>query len=56
MRTSVRHFTRTVDGWFRQSAVALPMRTRQRLIFLTLGILLSGSLALRRIAPAPRRT
>jgi hypothetical protein len=52
MRTSVRHFTRTVDGWFRQSAVALPMRTRQRLIFLTLGILLSGSLVLRRMASA----
>ena len=41
---------------FRQSAVAPPMQTRQRLIVLTLGIVRSGSLALRRIAPAPRRT
>jgi hypothetical protein len=53
---SVRHSPRTADEWFRQSAVAPPMQTRQRLIVLTLGIVRSGSLALRRIAPAPRRT
>ena len=49
---SVRHFPPAVDGWFRQSAVAPPMQTRQRLAFLTPGILLSGAPVLHRIASA----
>ncbi len=49
---SVCHFPPAVDGWFRQSAVAPPMQTRQRLAFLTPGILLSGAPVLHRIASA----
>lgn len=50
MHTSIRHFTRAVDSLFRRSRVTMPHRTRQRLVVLTLRILLSGSLVLRRMA------
>jgi hypothetical protein len=50
MRTSIRHFSSAVERLLTLSAVDLPRRTRQRLIFLLLGILLSGTLVLRRIA------
>jgi hypothetical protein len=50
MRTSIRHFSSAVERLLTLSAVDLPRRTRQRLRFLLLGILLSGTLVLRRIA------
>lgn len=50
MATSIRHFIRAVDSLFCQSMGDMPQRTRQRLVFLTLSILLSGSLVLRRMA------
>lgn len=50
MPTSIRQFTRAVDSLFRRSRVTMPHRTRQRLVVLTLRILLSGSLVLRRMA------
>lgn len=50
MRVSIRHFTTAVEQLLTTSAVDLPLRTRQRLIFFILGILLSGTLVLRRIA------
>lgn len=50
MRTSIRHFTAAVEQLLTMSDVDLPRRTRQRLIFFILGILLSGTLVLRRIA------
>jgi hypothetical protein len=50
MRTSIRHLTQSVETLLTASAVELPRRTRVRLIFFILGILLSGSLVLRRIA------
>lgn len=50
MRNSIRHFSTAVDQLLTTSVVALPLRTRQRLIFFVLGILLSGSLVLRRMA------
>jgi hypothetical protein len=50
MRTSIRHFSKAVDGLLTSSDVALPQRTRMRLVFLMIGILLSGTLVLRRIA------
>jgi len=52
MTTSIRHFIRAVDSLFRRSMGDIPQRTRQRLVFLTLSILLSGSLTLRRMAGA----
>lgn len=50
MRTSIRYFTHPVETLLTDSAVDLPRRQRQRLIFFILGILLSGTLVLRRIA------
>jgi hypothetical protein len=50
MRTSIRHFTSAVEQLLTTSAVDLPLRTRQRLLFFIVGILLSGTLVLRRIA------
>jgi len=50
MRTSIRSFTQSVETLLTASAVDLPRRTRQRLIFFIVGILLAGSLVLRRIA------
>lgn len=50
MRTSIRHFSTAVEPLLTTSAVALPIRTRQRLIFFVVGILLSGTLVLRRMA------
>jgi hypothetical protein len=50
MRTSIRHFSSAVERLLTLSAVDLPRRTRQWLICLLLGILLSGTLVLRRIA------
>jgi hypothetical protein len=50
MRSSIRAFTRSVETLLTLSAVDLPRRTRQRLLFFIVGILLSGSLVLRRIA------
>src|SRR5689334_22719743 len=50
MRTSIRHFTHSVETLLSASEVALPRRTRVRLTFFILGILLAGSLVLRRIA------
>lgn len=50
MKTSIRHFQRAVEALLTASDVALPSRTRARLSFFILGILLSGSLVLRRIA------
>jgi len=50
MRTSIRHFTRSVETLLIASAVDLPKRTRARLLFFILGILLAGSVVLRRIA------
>jgi len=50
MRTSIRHLTQSVETLLTASELALPRRTRQRLTFFILGILLSGSLVLRRIA------
>ena len=50
MRTSIRHLTQSVETLLTSSAVELPRRTRQRLLFFIVGILLSGSLVLRRIA------
>ena len=50
MCTSIRHFTRSVETLLLSSAVELPVRTRARLLFLIVGLLLSGSLVLRRIA------
>lgn len=50
MPQSIRHLTRAVETLLTRSAVDLPIRTRQRLIFFILGILLSGTLVLRRIA------
>lgn len=50
MRTSIRHFQTAVDQLLTESAVDLPQRTRQRLVFFIVGILLSGTLVLRRIA------
>jgi len=50
MRTSIRHLTQSVETLLTLSTVDLPRRTRQRLIFFILGILLAGSLVLRRIA------
>jgi hypothetical protein len=55
MCTSVRHFTWAVDGYFRQSAVALPLQTRQCLVFLTLSIC-SVACSHRAGWSAPRRT
>ena len=50
MHHSIRHLTRSVETLLLESTVELPRRTRQRLLFFILGILLSGSLVLRRIA------
>jgi hypothetical protein len=50
MATSRRSFIRTVDSLFRQSMSDMPQRTRQRVVVLTLSILCSGSLTLRRMA------
>ncbi|NWF79329.1 MAG: hypothetical protein HXY37_04675, partial [Chloroflexi bacterium] len=50
MRTNIRHFSSAVERLLTTSAVALPLRTRQRLLFFVLGILLSGTLVLRRMA------
>lgn len=50
MRTSIRHFQRAVEALLTSSDVALPTRTHARLVFFVLGILLSGTLVLRRIA------
>jgi hypothetical protein len=50
MRTSIRQLTRSVETLLLTSAVDLPHRTRQRLLFFIVGVLLSGSLVLRRIA------
>jgi hypothetical protein len=50
MSHSIRHFTRAVETLLTSSGVDLPRRTRQRLLFFVLGILLSSSLVLRRIA------
>jgi Transposase DDE domain len=50
MRTSIRHLSQSVERLLTASAVDLPRRTRQRLLFLIVGLLLSGSLVLRRIA------
>jgi hypothetical protein len=50
MRTSIRHLSSAVEHLLTTSAVELPRRTRQRLLFLLLEILLSGTLVLRRIA------
>lgn len=50
MRTSIRHLSSAVERLLTLSDVDLPRRTRQRLLFLVLGILLSGTLVLRRIA------
>jgi hypothetical protein len=50
MRTSIRHLTQSVETLLTASAVDLPRRTRQRLIFFIVGILLASSLVLRRIA------
>jgi hypothetical protein len=49
-RCSIRHRSSAVERLLTLSAVDLPRRTRQRLICLLLGILLSGTLVLRRIA------
>jgi len=50
MRTSIRYLSQSVETLLTTSAVDLPRRTRQRLIFFIVGILLAGSLVLRRIA------
>lgn len=50
MRTSIRHFTQSIETLLLTSAVDLPRRARVRLLFFIVGILLSGSLVLRRIA------
>jgi hypothetical protein len=50
MRTSIRYLTQSVETLLTASAVDLPRRTRQRLIFFIVGILLASSLVLRRIA------
>ena len=50
MRTSIRYLSQSVETLLTASAVDLPSRTRQRLLFFIVGILLSGSLVLRRIA------
>lgn len=50
MRPSIRAFSTAVEHLLTTSAVALPIRTRQRLIFFVMGILLSGTLVLRRMA------
>lgn len=50
MQPSIRHFTRAVETLLDRSAVDLPRRTRHRLLFFIVGILLSGTLVLRRIA------
>jgi hypothetical protein len=50
MRTSIRSFTQSVETLLTASALDLPRRTRQRLVFFILGILLAGSLVLRRMA------
>lgn len=50
MRTSIRYFTQSVETLLTSSAVDLPRRTRQRLLFFSVGILLASSLVLRRIA------
>jgi len=52
MATSIRSFIRAVASLFRQSMGDMPQRTCQREVFLTLSILLSGSLTLRRMASA----
>lgn len=50
MTTSIHHFIQAVDSLFRRSIGDTPQRTRQRPVLLTLSILLSGSLTLRRMA------
>jgi hypothetical protein len=50
MRTSIRALNQSVETLLTESALDLPRRTRQRLIFFIVGILLAGSLTLRRIA------
>jgi hypothetical protein len=50
MPRSIRQFAQAVESLLTSSEVALPVRTRQRLVFFILGILLSGTLVLRRIA------
>ena len=50
MRTSIRYLTQSVETLLTASAVDLPRRTRQRLLFFIVGILLASSLVLRRIA------
>ena len=50
MPTSIRYLTRSVETLLTASAVDLPRRTRQRLLFFILGLLLASSLVLRRIA------
>lgn len=50
LRHSIRHLTRSVETLLTASALDLPMRTRQRLLFFIVGLLLTGSLVLRRIA------
>src|SRR5262245_21066870 len=50
MPTSIRHLTQSVETLLTASALDLPRRTRQRLLFFILGLLLAGSLTLRRIA------
>jgi hypothetical protein len=60
MRTNRRHCSHVVDQRLMTSATALVpasagMRTRQRLLFFVIGILLSGTLVLRRIATTHAR-
>src|SRR5262245_54684867 len=50
MPTSIRHLSQSVETLLTASALDLPRRSRQRLSFFIIGILLASSLVLRRIA------
>jgi Transposase DDE domain len=50
MRTSIYALSQSVETLLTSSAVELPRRARQRLIFSIVGLLLAGSLVLRRVA------
>lgn len=47
---SITHLSRSVETLIRESCTTLPVRAQRRLVFFVIGILLAGTLVLRRIA------
>ena len=47
---SIAHLQSSVEALIRESCTSLPLRAQRRLVFFVIGILLAGTLVLRRIA------